>query len=41
MRGRGVTYRICKRIAINVLIEQMCDEEAFNIKHDSKSFYAY
>ena len=27
MGGRGVTYRNCKRIAINALVEQMCDEE--------------
>ncbi len=27
MRGRGVTYRNCKRMAINALIEQMCEEE--------------
>ena len=27
MGGRGATYRNCKRIAINVLVEQMCVEE--------------
>ena len=27
MGGRGVTYRKCKSVAINVLVEQMCDEE--------------
>ena len=27
MRGRGVTYRNCKRMAINALLEQMCEEE--------------
>ena len=25
--GRGVTYRNCKRMAINALVEQMCEEE--------------
>ena len=27
MRGRGVMYRNCKRMAINGLLEQMCEEE--------------
>ena len=27
MGGRGVAYRNCKRMAINVLVEQMCEEE--------------
>ena len=27
MRGRGATYRHCKRMAINALVEQMCEEE--------------
>ena len=27
MRGRGATYRKCKRMAINALEEQMCEEE--------------
>ena len=27
MGGRGVTYRNCKRMAINALVEQMCEEE--------------
>ena len=27
MKGRGVTYRNCKRMAINALLEQMCEEE--------------
>ena len=27
MRGRGATYRNCKRIAINALVEQMCEKE--------------
>ena len=27
MRGRGVMYRNCKRMAINALLEQMCEEE--------------
>ena len=27
MRGRGATYRNCKRMAINALVEQMCEEE--------------
>ena len=27
MRGRGVTCRNCKRMAINTLVEQMCEEE--------------
>ena len=26
MGGRGTTYRICKRMAINALTEQMCEE---------------
>ncbi len=26
MRGRGATYRNCKRMAINALLEQMCEE---------------
>ena len=25
--GRGATYRNCKRMAINGLVEQMCEEE--------------
>ena len=25
--GRGATYRNCKRMAINALVEQMCEEE--------------
>ena len=29
MRGRGTTFRNCKRMAINVLLEQMCEEEGF------------
>ena len=28
MRGRGATYRNCKNMAINALVEQMCEEEA-------------
>ena len=27
MRGRGATYRNCKRMVINALVEQMCEEE--------------
>ena len=27
MRGRGATYRNCKNMAINTLVEQMCEEE--------------
>ena len=27
MRGMGVTYRNCKRMAINALVEQMCEKE--------------
>ena len=27
MGGRGATYRNCKRMAINALVEQMCQEE--------------
>ena len=27
MRGRGATYRNCKNMAINALVEQMCEEE--------------
>ena len=27
MRGRGTTFRKCKRMAINGLLEQMCEEE--------------
>ncbi|MEG7523611.1 MAG: hypothetical protein M3H12_10985, partial [Chromatiales bacterium] len=27
MRGRGQTYRNCKRMAINAQVEQMCEEE--------------
>ena len=27
MRGRGTTFRNCKRMAINGLLEQMCEEE--------------
>ena len=27
MRGKGATYRNCKRMAINTLVEQMCEEE--------------
>ena len=27
MGGMGVAYRNCKRMAINVLVEQMCEEE--------------
>ena len=27
MRGRGATYINCKRMAINSLVEQMCEEE--------------
>ena len=27
MRGRGATFRNCKRMAINALLEQMCEEE--------------
>ena len=27
MRGRGTTFRNCKRMAINALLEQMCEEE--------------
>ena len=26
MGGRGATYRNCKRMAINALLEQMCEE---------------
>ena len=27
MRGRGATYRNCERMAINTLVEQVCEEE--------------
>ena len=27
MRGRGATFRNCKRMAINALVGQMCEEE--------------
>ena len=27
MRGRGATYRNCTRMAMNALLEQMCEEE--------------
>ena len=27
IRGRGATYRNCKRMAINALVKQMCEEE--------------
>ena len=27
MKGRGATYRNCKRMAINTLVEQMYEEE--------------
>ena len=27
MRGRGATYSNCKKVAINALVEQMCEEE--------------
>ena len=27
MRGRGAKYRNCKNVAINALLEQMCEEE--------------
>ena len=27
MGGRGATYRNCKRMAINSLVEQICEEE--------------
>ena len=27
MRGRGATFRNCKRMAINALLEQMCEKE--------------
>ena len=27
IRGRGATYRNCKRMAINALVQHMCDEE--------------
>ena len=27
MRGRGVMYSNCKRMIINALLEQMCEEE--------------
>jgi lysophospholipase L1-like esterase len=27
MGGRGATYRNCKTMAINAIIEQMCDKE--------------
>ena len=27
MRGKGATYRNCKNMAINALVEQMCEEE--------------
>ena len=27
MGGRGATFRNCKRMAINALLEQMCEEE--------------
>ena len=27
MGGRGATYRNCKRMAINALVEQICEEE--------------
>ena len=29
MRGRGASYRICKRMAINALVEQICEEVGF------------
>ena len=27
MRGRGASFRNCKRMVINALVEQMCEEE--------------
>ena len=27
MRGRGATYRNCKNMEINALVEKMCEEE--------------
>ena len=27
MRGRGATYSNCKRMAINALVEQICEEK--------------
>ena len=27
MRGRGATFRNCKRMAINAILEQMCEEK--------------
>ena len=29
MRGRGATCRNCKRMAINALVEQMCEGDRF------------
>ena len=26
-QGRGATYKNCKRMAINALVEQMCEDE--------------
>ena len=31
MRGRGTTFRNCKRMAINGLLEQMCEEEGVGV----------
>ena len=31
MEGRGPTYRNCKRMAINALVEQMRDEEGVDL----------
>ena len=31
MRGRGATYSNCKRVAINALVEQMCEEEGLDL----------
>jgi len=31
MRGSGATYIKCKRMAINALVKQMCEEEGFGL----------
>ena len=31
MRGRGATFRNCKRMAINALVEQMCEEKELDL----------
>ena len=32
MGGRGATYRNCKRMAINALVKQMCEEEGVRFR---------